>query len=132
VKPLDFQKLVEKIVNTYDWDSVSVSLGSNYWPVSGSNVWQSSGNFHLWRPLQDKPATEWEARLDALYQKGFVTRDPVEAKKTWDEFQRIILDQLPVMYTILPDSFSAYRSKWGNLRVDNLQGPEQAYLYLKE
>jgi len=132
VKPLDFQKLVDKIVNTYDWDAVMVSLGSNYWPTSGSNVWQSSGNFHVWRPLQEKPATDWEARLDALYQQGFVTRDPVAAKKIWDEFQRIVLDQLPVMYTVLPDTFSAYHDKWGNLRVDNLQAPEQTYLYLKE
>ena len=132
VKPLDFQKLVDKIVNTYDWHAVMVALGSNYFPISGNNVWQSSGNFHLWHPLQDKPATDWEARLDTLYQKGFVTRDPVEAKKVWDEFQHILLDQVPLMYTVLPDSFSAYRLKWGNLRVDNLAAPEQTYLYLKD
>ena len=132
VKPLDFQKLVDKVVNTYDWQSVMVALGSNYWPTSGTNVWQSSGNFHIWRPLQDKPATDWEARLDTLYQQGYVTRNPVVAKKIWDEFQTILLDQLPLMYLVLPDGFSAYHSKWGNLRVDNLQAPEQSYLYLKD
>jgi peptide/nickel transport system substrate-binding protein len=132
VKPIDFQKLVDKVVNTYDWQAVMVSLGSNYWPTSGSNVWQSSGNFHVWRPLQEKPATDWEARLDSLYQAGYVTRDHAAAQKIWDEFQTIILDQLPVMYMVLPDTFSAYRNKWGNMRVDNLQAPDQTYLYLKD
>ncbi len=132
VKPLDFQKLVDKIIKTYDWNAVMVSLGSNYFPISGSNVWQSSGNFHVWRPLQAKPATDWEARIDTLYQQGYVTRDPVQAKKIWDEFQHILLDQVPLMYLVLPDTFSAYRSKWGNLRVDALGAPEQNYLYLKD
>jgi peptide/nickel transport system substrate-binding protein len=132
VKPLDFQKLVDKITNTYDWNAVMVGLGSNYFPISGSNVWQSRGNFHIWRPLQDKPATDWEARIDTLYQQGYVTRDPVQAKKIWDEFQHILLDQVPLMYLVLPDTFSAYRSKWGNLRVDSLGAPEQNYLYVKD
>ena len=132
VKPVNFQKLVDSLINTYDWQSVMVSLGSNYWPISGNNVWQSSGNFHIWHPLQKKPATPWEARIDELYQKGFVTRDPVQAKKIWDEYQQLILDQLPLMYMVYPDSFSAYRDKWGNIRVDNLQSPDLRYVYLKQ
>ncbi len=132
VKPINFQKLVDSLMNTYDWQAVMVSLGSNYWPIGGSNVWQSSGNFHLWHPLQDKPATEWEARIDKLYQEGFVERDPQKAKKIWDEYQKIILDQLPVMYMIQSDAFGAYRNKWANVRYDTLNAPDMNYVYLKQ
>ncbi|HUX49625.1 MAG TPA: ABC transporter substrate-binding protein, partial [Spirochaetia bacterium] len=131
VKPVNFQKMVDSIVNTYDWQAVMVGLGVSYFPTQGSNVWQSSGNFHIWRPLQEKPATQWEARIDKLYQEGLVERDPVKAKKIWDEYQHIILDELPVMYTIRQDAFGAYRNKWGNIRYDTISAPDSNYIYLK-
>lgn len=131
VKPLDFQKLVESLTRVYDWQAVMIGLGSNYWPTSGSNVWPSKGNLHLWNPLQAKPATDWEARLDDLYANGNVTRDPVKAKAIWDEFQTIILDQVPIVYLVRPYVFTGYYNKWGNLYADNLASPEFDHLYLQ-
>ena len=66
VRPIDFQKLVEMLISTYDWHVATASLGSNYWPEGGSNVWQSKGNFHLWHPLQEEPYTEWEAHASII------------------------------------------------------------------
>jgi peptide/nickel transport system substrate-binding protein len=131
VKPLQFQKLVDTLTKGYDWQSIMISLGSNYFPVQGSNVWISNGNLHLWNPLQAKPATPWEARVDELYWQGFAERDPVKAKKIWDEFQHILLDQVPVMYIVYPVAFAAYRDKWANVRVDTLSAPDLNYVYLK-
>ncbi|NNM68201.1 MAG: hypothetical protein HKM06_09345 [Spirochaetales bacterium] len=132
IRPLDFQKIVESLVKTYDWQMILIGLsGANYFPTQGDNVWLSSGNLHLWNPLQKRPATSWEAQLDALYWKGFSTRDPVKAKVIWDAFQKLILDEMPVMYTVYPDEFSAYRNKWGNLRVDNVGAPDLNYVYLE-
>ena len=37
VRPIDFQKLVEMLISTYDWHVATASLGSNYWPEGGSN-----------------------------------------------------------------------------------------------
>lgn len=131
VRPIDFQRVVEMLTNTYDWEVVTVSLGANYWPSSGSNVWQSSGNFHLWNPLQDSPATEWEARIDYLYNEGRFTLDQEEAKEIYDEFQRILLEELPVMYTVHPWSFLAVRDRWQNVRYDTLDGLKSERLYLE-
>ncbi len=39
VKPLDFQKVVDMLLSTYDWHAVIICPGSNYWPTQGSNVW---------------------------------------------------------------------------------------------
>lgn len=131
VKPLQFQKIVQTLMQTYDWQAVMISVGSNYFPIQGDNVWLSSGNLHLWNPLQAKPTTSWEAQVDDLYWKGYSTRDNTEAKKIWDQYQRILLDQVPVMYLTYPDVFSAYRDRWANLRVDTLSSPDMNYVYLK-
>jgi peptide/nickel transport system substrate-binding protein len=132
VKPIDFQKLVDMIMNTYDWEAVMVSLGANNFPEMGSNVWQSSGNFHLWRPLQKEPATDWEARIDYLYNEGAYTADHEKAEKVWNEYQRIILDQCPFIYLVYPNSFMAVRNKWGNVYYDSLTGSDSLYYYLTE
>jgi len=131
LKPIDFQKLVDELIKTYDWQAVLVSLGANYWPTSGINVWLSSGNFHLWYPLQTTPATEWEARIDYLYNEGSFTVDNKKAKIIWDEYQRIILDQVPLIYTVYTYSFWAAKNRWENVYYDTLMGNEIEYFYLK-
>ena len=131
VRPIDFQNLVERLTSTYDWEVVGVALGVNYWPSSGSNVWQSSGNFHLWHPLQESPATEWEARIDYLYNAGRFTIDPVRRKEIYDEYQRILLTQLPVMYLVHPLSFLAVRDRWDNVYFDTLGGFQSEYVFLR-
>ena len=50
IRQVDFQKLVQQLTATYDWQSVFIGLGANYWPTQGSNVWPSGGNLHLWNP----------------------------------------------------------------------------------
>ena len=130
VRPVDFQKLVEMLISTYDWHVATASLGSNYWPEGGSNVWQSKGNFHLWHPLQEEPYTEWEARVDYLYNEGRFTIDKEAAKAIYDEYQRILLDQAPMMYIVYPFRFVAVRNKWGNVFYDTLDGLDSTYLYL--
>jgi peptide/nickel transport system substrate-binding protein len=131
VRPIDFQKLVEMLISTYEWQVVTAGLGANYWPESGSNVWQSSGNFHLWHPLQEKPATEWEARIDYLYNAGRFTLDREKAKEIYDEYQKLLLEQLPMMYIVHPLRFLAVRDKWDNVFYDTLNGLDSTYVFRK-
>jgi len=132
VKPLDFQKVVDMLLSTYDWHAVIIGLGSNYWPTQGSNVWPSNGNLHMWHPLQDEPATEWEARVDHLYNEGSYTVDKAAAKIIWEEYQNILLEQLPVIYQVHSLAFSGVRNKWDNVFYDTLGGLDGNYLFLKE
>mgnify|MGYP006272050771 CR=1 FL=1 len=132
VRPIDWQALIERLTSTYDWDAVTIGLGSNYWPTGGSNVWPSHGNLHLWHPLQDEPATEWEERIDYLYNEGKFTIDEARRKEIYDEYQQIVLEQLPVMYTVHSLSFLAVRDKWENVYYDTLNGLETQRVFLKE
>lgn len=134
IRALDFQKMIEQLTSTYDWQSVIIGLGANYWPSQGSNVWPSAGNLHVWYPLQKSPATEWEARIDFLYNEGCFTIDYDEAKKIWDEYQSILLEQCPLIYLVRPESFLAVRNRWdfSNVYFDNVGGLRSENIFLKE
>jgi peptide/nickel transport system substrate-binding protein len=133
IRPTDFQRIVEQLSATYDWSSVIIGLGANFFPTQGSNVWPSSGNLHLWHPLQKEPETEWEARIDSLYNEGRFTLDREKAKAIWDEYQKILLEQCPVIYLVRQRSFFALQNRWdfSNAYIDNLNGAEISNLFLK-
>ncbi|MDR1252195.1 MAG: ABC transporter substrate-binding protein [Treponema sp.] len=135
IRILDFQKLVEILMRTFEWDSMIMGLsGSNVFPSQGSNVWPSSGNLHMWYPNQAEPATEWEARLDYLYNEGCYTIDREKAQAIWDEFQQILLEECPVISLLRSRSFWALRDRWdfSNVYYDNLNSYEIRHIFLKQ
>ncbi|MBN2652642.1 MAG: hypothetical protein JXR63_09675 [Spirochaetales bacterium] len=138
LRPVDFYTLIDSLTSTYKWEACLLSFGgSNFWPISGSNIWQSSGNLHLWYPLQESPATDWEKRIDYLYHKGSKTLDKDKAKVIWDEYQQIILEELPLFYLVYPGRFRIFNTKVGNVRFDAFNEgewffSEVKYLYLKD
>lgn len=134
IRALDFQKMIEQLTSTYDWQSVIVGLGANYWPSQGSNVWPSDGNLHVWYPLQKTPATEWEARIDFLYNEGCFTPDEEKAKAIWDEYQTILLEQCPLIYLVRPQSFLAVHNRWdfSNVYFDHVGGLRSEHIFLQE
>lgn len=133
IRQIDFQKLIEMLTATYDWQSVIIGLGANMFPSQGSNVWPSYGNLHLWYPLQEQPATDWEERIDYLYNEGCYTIDKVAAFKIWNEYQRIILEQCPIIYLTRSKNFFAIRNKWNqeNFYYDNKNGAVLDWVYLR-
>ncbi|MDR2631933.1 MAG: ABC transporter substrate-binding protein [Spirochaetaceae bacterium] len=134
IRVVDFQKMVEQIFTTFEWESMLMGLsGSNIFPIQGSNVWPSDGNLHLWYPLQESPATDWEARIDYLYNEGSYTLDQEKAQGIWDEYQWIILEQCPVIFLMRPRSFFALRNRWdlSNVYYDNLNSLETTHIFLK-
>ncbi|MBR1640186.1 MAG: ABC transporter substrate-binding protein [Treponema sp.] len=135
VRPTDFQKLVEQLTATYDWQSVLIGLGGgSIFPTQGSNVWVSDGNLHLWYPLQKSPATEWEARVDELYHKAACITEYEKAKPYWDEYQQIFLEQCPIIYLTRGRSFMALQNRWSmdNVYYDNMNGATTEYIYLAQ
>lgn len=135
VRQTDFQKLVEQLTATYDWQSLIIGFsGGTIFPTQGSNVWVSDGNLHVWYPLQKEPATDWEARIDYLYHTAASIPDYQKAKPYWDEYQQIILEQCPVIYLVRPRSFYALSNRWNmsNVYFDNINGALTDRIYLQE
>ena len=114
--PVEFNTLVYKLMSSFDWDMVMIGLTGGVEPHFGQNVWASTGGLHLWNPHQAKPATAWEARINEIYDQGAQELDENKRKVLYDEFQRIVADQLPLIYTVLNTDMYAVRNKFGNLK----------------
>lgn len=133
IRQTDFQKLVEMLTSTFDWQSCIIGLGTNKFPSQGSNVWPSNGNLHLWYPYQEKPATEWEKRVDYLYNEGSYTINAQKAQQLWDEENEIILEQCPIIYLVQARTFYAFSNRWDqtNFYYDNRNGVTNDQVFLK-
>lgn len=126
-KPVEFNTLVNKLVNTYDWDMVIMGLtGSPLEPNGGKNVWMSNGTLHMFnqRPAgyskDDRLA--WEKKIDILYTNGALATDFASRKKFYDEYQKIVYEEKPFIYIYSPLVISAIRNKFKNLYPSMLGG----------
>ena len=104
------------------WDAIMLGLTGGIEPHFGQNVWNSNGQLHLWYPQQKSPATDWEKRIDELFFQGVQELDEDKRRVYYDEFQKIVSDKLPVIYTVLGSRISAVRNKFENLQPTNYGG----------
>ena len=65
--------------------------------------------------------------------EGSYTLDRERAGEIWSEYQRILLEECPVIYLIRSRGFAAVRNKWdfSNLYYDNLNGLMTDWVYLR-
>lgn len=119
---LEFNNLVAKLTSSFDWDAIVLGLTGGEEPHFGKNVWSSDGNLHMWYPRQEKPATDWEARIDAIFTEAVQELDPNKRKVLYDEHQRIVAEKLPMIYTVLSSRLYAVRNKFGNFNPTSYGG----------
>ncbi len=132
--PLEFNNLVVKLTSTFDWDAVLIGLTGGIEPHFGKNVWDSSGHLHMWYPLQREPATDWEAEINDIFNKGAQVLNKDKRRELYNRWQMIVSDKLPVIYTVIPASVYAVRDKFGNLYPTVYGGPfgEIEYVFIRE
>ena len=117
-QPIEFNALIDKADNSFDYDCILLNLGgSGADPSNSLNNMKSSGFDHVWFPRQKTPSTDWEARMDYLMDANLKTLDFAERKKSYDEVQAILSEQVPMIYTVSPYSYAAVRSDLGNVRA---------------
>lgn len=112
--PVEFNALVNSLMSEWDFDTILIGLTGGTEPHSGSNVWPSHGHLHMWNPKQEEPATEWEARIDELFEKGASATKTEDRVEYYNEFQEIIAERVPVIYTVTPNSLYAIRNDLKN------------------
>ena len=125
-KPVEFNSLVNKLVNSYDWDLVIMGLtGTPLEPHNGKNVWYSTGSLHLFNQRPDAKATDrfdWEVKLDKIIDEASLKITFKDRKKLYDEYQQIIYDEKPIVYLYSPIRVTAIRKKFGNIFPSPLAG----------
>ena len=70
VVPIEMQGVKERWAKSFDYDAILLGLAvTDFEPSSFGNFLLSSAGTHRWHPSQDKPSTEWEARIDGLFKQ---------------------------------------------------------------
>jgi peptide/nickel transport system substrate-binding protein len=118
---LDFGSLIDRIARTSEYDACLLGFTNMAVdPVEQTNFWLSSGEQHAWWPQQKSPSTAWEARIDQLVlaQASEPSRD---ARRTaFNEVQRIMEEQEPVIYLVNPDFLTAVDTSLRGMRFSSL------------
>jgi len=120
--PEAFNTLVGKLVGTFNWEAIIIGLTGGIEPVTGKNVWLSSGSLHMWWPKQEKPATEWEAELDRLFAQAESEVNQDKRKQLYFRWQQVVAEQVPILYFSYPKTQPAVRNTLGNVTPIGLQG----------
>jgi peptide/nickel transport system substrate-binding protein len=128
-RPQEFIALVKALDSSFDWDCVLIGFTGGIEPNNGANFLRSSGNLHIWDPAEPKPATPWEAEIDKLLDEGTRVMDAQKRAPYYWKIQQILHDQLPLIETVLPIEYVAYRDSlqnydlttWGLYRPEWIQ-----------
>jgi len=128
-KPVEFNSLVTKLINSPDYDCIIIALTSNLLePNSGYNVWAPYGSSHLFnkRTPQDMPNTDtllgFEKEIWDLFNRGSLEFDFKKRKQIYDRYQQIIFDENPMIYLYAPVNIVAIKNKFKNLYPTKLNG----------
>ena len=128
-KPVEFNSLVAKLSNTYDWDAILIALtGNPLEPHSGHNVWTSDGALHLFNQRSDEDLKSsdkilpFEKELDKIFRQASLELDFDKRKSLYNEYQQIVARENPVIYLYSPANIIAIRKKFKNIYPTELGG----------
>lgn len=101
VVTLDFPSLVERISRTSNYEACLLGfVNVDFDPNAQMNWLLSSSSNHPWNPKQDRPATAWEAEIDALMTAQAGLADTGQRKVKFDKVQRVLWEQAPALYLL--------------------------------
>ncbi len=130
VDTIAFGVLVDKLVNSLDWDCHLLGFTGGTEPNGGSNIWNVDGALHSFnqKPKQGQPDLEgrvvqdWEQRISDLYVQAAGELDEAKRRELYIETQKITQENLPFIYLINPLSLSAVRNKIQGIEFSALGG----------
>lgn len=117
---LDFGALVGKVSDTYDYEAAMMGFTGGGDPSGGKAIYRSDGRLHVWYPEQPRPASDWEARIDALMDQQERTLDESRRIVLIREVQAIFSEQLPLIFLVTPNAYAGIKNRWQNVRLPPL------------
>ena len=140
-KAVEFNSLVNKIVNAADFDCIIIALTSNISePHSGYNVWSPNGSLHMFnkRTPNDMKGTDkildFEKELENLFNQGALELDYNKRKEIYDKYQDVVALENPMIYLYAPLQITAVRKRVKNVYPSKFAGlyTSLAEIYLEK
>ena len=115
VAPVEFQNVTERWTKSFDYDTILLGLSvSDIEPSSYANFLSSAAATHQWQPNQKVPATDFEKRIDQLFADQARESDPQKRASFFNEIQKIMAEEMPVIPIAVRHVVSASNSRIGN------------------
>jgi peptide/nickel transport system substrate-binding protein len=110
------QTAVSRTANeTYEYEALLFGLTvSGIEPTTYANFLLSNAATHQWQPKQKTPATEWEAKIDQLFAQQAGEPDPQKRAQIFNEIQKIMADESPVVPVVSRHIVAAVNTRVGN------------------
>jgi peptide/nickel transport system substrate-binding protein len=106
--PMEYPTMIERLLKC-QYEAVYMRpYFSSLDPAGNLDFWLSSGSTHLWHMAQKTPATEWEGRIDAIMREQSTTLDPSRRRELFDDAQRVLAENVPVLYFVAPRLYFAH------------------------
>jgi peptide/nickel transport system substrate-binding protein len=105
IAPLEAATMIERMLKC-DYDAIYMRvLMTDLDPAMNLDFWLSSGDTHYWNIASKMPATDWETRINVLMQEQAATLDENQRRMLFNEVQRILAENLPVLHFAAPRLF---------------------------
>lgn len=128
-KAIEFNSLINKTLNSVDYDCIIIALTSNInEPNSGYNVWNPYGALHLFnkRTKNDLEGSDkvldFESELLEIFKKGALELDFNKRKQIYNKYQQIVAQENPMLYLYAPLQIYAIRNKIKNVYPSKIGG----------
>jgi peptide/nickel transport system substrate-binding protein len=118
LQALPFPAFVTRLRETHDWEALLFGWGAAVPPdpLLARSILASSGELHLWHPEQVRPASDWEAKSDALLGELGRSFDPGERRALYREMSEILAQEQALIFTHTAHLHLAASASVRNLR----------------
>lgn len=120
IRQEEFRAAISRIMGSRDYDSALMNLDFPIEPADYLNVLLSNRSMHIWSPLQGRPASPWEARIDELMMEQIRTLDLERRREMFRQVQQILAEQQPLIPLVNRDVLVAHRSSLRGLDPANV------------
>lgn len=123
-RPIDFNELVRQLTSpaangAREFDAILIGLTGGIEPAFGRNVWELNGPLHMWNlGMSGKNPAKIEAfevLIDTLMKRGATTLDQAQRRQIYVQFQKVVAENLPIIYTVAPAYNPARLTRLGGM-----------------
>lgn len=117
IAPIEFGELKRRTQQGSDYDAALLgATPTDPDPSSYSNILNSSSVEHQWHPNQQKPATEWEARVDTMLAALSRETDRERRRTVFRDIQLTLMEHQPIIPIVARHVVVAANPRVGNYR----------------
>lgn len=98
-KPKDFNALVTDLLGS-KYEMILIGFTGDVDPSTSSNIWTTPGSLHMWKYSSKDTPEDWEVRVDELYRLASAEFDEDLVEEYFREFQQLVSENLPLIYTV--------------------------------